>query len=131
MLPLLPLQNWLKGRSESSYPRREEFVVETDEVAHPSANARMHPFTLRFEGRLEDEFAQEYFARTLSQVRSGLVLGIVLYTVFGILDTWVAPEQHQTLWVIRYAIVVPLMGAVLGFTYHHSFKRYREPRSDA
>ena len=87
----------------------------------------MHPLTLRFDGVLEDEFAQEYSARTLSQVRSGLVLGILLYTVFGILDTWIAPAQRESLWLIRYAIVVPLFGAVLWFTYHHSFKRYREP----
>jgi hypothetical protein len=87
----------------------------------------MHPLTLRFEGVLEDEFAQEYSARTLSQVRSGLVLGIILYTVFGILDTWIAPAQRESLWLIRYAIVVPLFGAVLWFTYHHSFTRYREP----
>jgi hypothetical protein len=130
LLPLLPLQNWLKGRSNSWDAQREqdsEFVVRTDEVAHPSADARMHFFTLRFDGKLEDEFADEYFARTLSQVRFGLVLGIVLYTVFGILDTWVAPAQHRMLWVIRYAIVVPLMAAVLGLTYHASFKRYREP----
>ena len=87
----------------------------------------MHPLTLRFAGKLEDEFAEEYSARTLTQVRGALVLGLVLYTVFGILDTWIAPAQRPTLWLIRYAIVGPLLALVIGLTYHPSFKRYREP----
>lgn len=87
----------------------------------------MHPFTLRFAGALEDEFGEEYFRRTLTQVRAAILLGLVLYTVFGILDTWIAPAQREKLWLIRYAIVAPLMAVVTGFTYHPSFKRYREP----
>ena len=37
----------------------------------------MHPLTLKFAGALEDEFAEEYFARTLTQVRAALLLGLV------------------------------------------------------
>jgi hypothetical protein len=87
----------------------------------------MHPLTLRFAGKLEDEFAEEYIARTLTQVRAGLVLGFFLYTVFGILDTWIAPEQRRALWLIRYALVAPLLACTIAFTYNSAFKRYWEP----
>jgi serine/threonine protein kinase len=86
----------------------------------------MHPLTLRFAGKLEDEFTQEYFARTLTQVRGALLLGLILYTVFGILDTWIAPNHRRALWLIRYALVAPALICVIGFTYHSAFNRYRE-----
>src|SRR5688500_1148288 len=80
-----------------------------EEAPRPGPITRMHPLTLRFTGELEDEFADQYFTMTLTQVRFALVLGVVLYTVFGILDTMVAPGQRQTLWLIRYAFVVPAL----------------------
>jgi tRNA A-37 threonylcarbamoyl transferase component Bud32 len=127
--PAYPDAVLLDERSDAGHAQEQPapaLVVRSDERAHASANARMHPLTLRFAGPLEDEFADEYFARTLTQVRAALVLGLALYTVFGILDTWIAPAQRETLWLIRYAIVAPLLLIVIGFTYHSSFKRYRE-----
>jgi len=99
----------------------------SDERPHKRAGARMHPFTLRFEERLEGEFEDEYFTRTLAQVRLALVLGVFLYSVFGILDLWIAPEQRRELWIIRYAIVVPFLVACIAFSFSSAFRRYREP----
>jgi hypothetical protein len=86
----------------------------------------MHPFTLRFAGQLEAEFEKEYAARTLLQVRGALCLGLLLYTVFGVLDIWIAPDNRRALWLIRYAIVGPLLTGVILYTYHSSFERHRE-----
>jgi hypothetical protein len=86
----------------------------------------MHPFTLRFEPALEDAFGDEYFARTLTQVRLALVLAVLLYSVFGILDTWIAPDHRRELWFIRYAVVVPILLLCLAFSYSPQFRRYRE-----
>jgi hypothetical protein len=92
-----------------------------------STDAGMHLLTLRFRAQLEEEFADGYFAHTLGQVRLSLVLGIALYGLFGILDTWIAPTHQRELWIIRYAIVCPLIGVCLAFTYAPAFRRYKEP----
>src|SRR5919201_69595 len=98
-----------------------------DELPHTSAGARMHPFSLRFDEQLEHEFISEYFDRTLGHVRVALVLATFLYTVFGVLDLFIAPKQRVALWIIRFAIAVPTLLACLAFSYARSFKRYREP----
>src|SRR5687768_9204203 len=98
-----------------------------EEAPRPGPITRMHPLTLRFDGELEEEFAEQYFRMTLTQVRVALILGIALYTVFGVLDTLIAPEQQRTLWMIRYAIVVPTWSVLFVFTYRPAFRRYREP----
>ena len=66
------------------------------------------------------------FRATLTQVRSALVLGTLLYSAFGVLDAWIAPAQREWLWLIRYGVVAPLMVFVIAFTYYPSFTRYRE-----
>jgi hypothetical protein len=104
----------------------EIVVAPAGSGSQPGISTRIHPLTLRFDGELEDEFAEHYFRMTLTQVRAALVLGVVLYTLFGILDTMVAPEQRRTLWLIRYAVVSPAMLAILAFTYTPAFRQYRE-----
>lgn len=84
----------------------------------------MHPFTLRFERDLENEFQAEYFARTLTQVRFALVLAFALYTIFGALDLWIAPEQRRALWTIRYVIVAPILAAAFASSFHPVFRRF-------
>lgn len=87
----------------------------------------MHPVTLNFAPGLEREFRMEFQVHTLPVVRLALVLGILLYSLFGILDTLIAPAQRDQLWIIRFAIVVPTMAGTLAFTYARSFHRFREP----
>ena len=97
-----------------------------DERPHASVDTRMHPFTLRFPKALDERFADDYFGRTLAQVRLGLVLAIALYALFGALDTWIAPLQRRELWLIRYALVCPLLAACLAFSYSPAFRPYKD-----
>ena len=91
-----------------------------------SLDARMHPLTLRFPPGLDEQFADEYFANTLAQVRLALALAIGLYAIFGVLDTWIAPMHRRELWLIRYAIECPLLAACLAFSYAPAFRRFKE-----
>jgi hypothetical protein len=97
-----------------------------DERPHASADTRMRPLTLRFEGKLEEEFREEYYARTLTQLRLAFVLAIVLYSVFGILDLLVAPAQRRELWFIRFALAVPILFLCLGLSYTTRFQQVRD-----
>ena len=100
--------------------------MERSEPSSGMSRASMHPFTLQFGLGLEREFLAEYHERTLGVVRLAMVLGILLYSVFGILDTLIAPEQRRALWLIRFAVVVPVLSVTLAFTYHAAFRRHRE-----
>jgi hypothetical protein len=86
----------------------------------------MDPFTLRFHEPLEREFADEYFERTLKEVRTAILLGAFLYTVFGLVDAVVAPDHLRELLIIRFAIVVPLIGGCFAFSYTAAFRRHRD-----
>ncbi|MGH7636220.1 MAG: serine/threonine-protein kinase [Gemmatimonadaceae bacterium] len=101
--------------------------MERSETASRQVETRMHPVTLNFEPGLEREFRVEYHERTLPVVRLALVLGILLYSIFGILDALIAPDQRYDLWLIRFAFVVPAMAGTLAFTWADSFQRFREP----
>lgn len=98
----------------------------SDERPYRSANARMHPLTLRFAPSLEREFEEEYFLRTLGQVRLAFVLAIVLYGIFGVLDLLIAPDHRRSLWTIRFAIVIPVLLVALWLSYRPSFRRWRQ-----
>jgi hypothetical protein len=93
---------------------------------HRDVQEAMHPVTLQFGRTLEVEFQEEYFRRTIMQVRGALLLGLLLYTVFGLLDAWIAREYRHVLWTIRYAIVAPFLILAIALTYHPSFQRYRD-----
>jgi hypothetical protein len=87
----------------------------------------MHLLTLSFRGDLEQEYRDRHVVQTLPAVRAGLVLGFALYAAFGVLDLWVAPAQRTALWIIRYAVVCPILLASLLFTVSPWYARYREP----
>ncbi|MFL5483784.1 MAG: serine/threonine-protein kinase [Gemmatimonadaceae bacterium] len=98
-----------------------------DNAADGDIDVGMHPVTLRFEdGDLEREFQEEYFMRTLTQVRLALVVGAVLYGVYGIVDFWLAPLQRTTIWMIHYLVVAPAAMLALWFSYSRHFKRFRD-----
>jgi diguanylate cyclase (GGDEF)-like protein len=82
-------------------------------------SGRRGPF-MRFSDRLEERFLAYYGERTRSQMRVALVLGAFLYGMFGILDAWIIPNARDLAWVIRYAIVIPMIAVVVLQTYLHS-----------
>jgi hypothetical protein len=119
-------------KADSDLPEVNAGPAATESLALPDpspsggAAARMHPVTLRFPRELEERFADEYFERTLDQVRLGLALAFVMYGLFGVLDTWIAPRHVREIWVIRYAIECPALAACLAFSYAPAFRRYKE-----
>ena len=103
-------------RMDGQEPKSESF---TD-----NPETRMNIFTLAFKGELEKVFREQYYEKTLWQVRIGLLAGLGLYLVFGILDALILPEAKAKLWFIRYVVVCPVIAAVILFSFSRHFKRY-------
>jgi len=81
---------------------------------------------LPFPGELEEAFRDDYYDKSLNQLRIAIVLGTALYALFGILDAVIFPEvKSQTLFV-RLVIVCPLCILALLFSYSRHFKHYMQ-----
>ena len=81
---------------------------------------------LRFSRDLEKPFLDDYFEKSLVVIRISFVLGIALYAVFGVLDVFIAPETKNITWLIRYAIVCPLMVVSFCATWLPVFRKIAE-----
>ncbi|HYW03388.1 MAG TPA: hypothetical protein VFA86_05550, partial [Gammaproteobacteria bacterium] len=75
---------------------------------------------------LEREFRRDYAHRSLRQVRISLVIGGLLYALFGLLDPWVIPDATSEAWLIRYAVVCPIIVGIMVLSFRRSFPRYMQ-----
>ena len=87
----------------------------------------INPFTLSFPAEIEEVFRRQYYKTSLSLVRISLLAGIVLYSLFGILDNELVPEMRNSIWMVRFALVVPSLLAVIVYSYHPGFEKYFQP----
>ena len=92
----------------------------------PQNNFQANWLTLSFPKDIEKAFRDSYFQNSLRQVRIALLLGLLLYSVFGILDAWLVPEAKHRLWLIRYAIFAPYVIAVYLLSFSRHFKKYMQ-----
>lgn len=87
----------------------------------------INPFTLSFPADIEAIFRHEYYKSSLSLVRISLIAGIALYSLFGILDAELVPEMRNSIWLVRFALVVPCLTAVIIYSYYPGFERFFQP----
>ncbi len=81
--------------------------------------------TLRFlDGKLEREFFEDYFERTLRFVRFAIVSATVLYALFAILDISAIPESKEAAWIIRFGIFIPFSIFVLFLTTLRNYRQF-------
>lgn len=95
----------------------------------PASVSAVFPLTrrLRFTGDLEPEFLDYHVEHSLPFARLALVLAVVLYALFGILDVFIVPGAAKWIWVIRYGIFCPVALAVLRMTFTARFKPVMQP----
>lgn len=83
--------------------------------------------TLSFKDKnLEAAFRDDYFEKRVPHLRLDLILGILLYTLFGIHDYWAIPDVKEFAWLIRYGIACPVLVGVLIFSYSRHFRKIME-----
>jgi adenylate cyclase len=89
----------------------------------------LYPYAdkLRFPDEvIETQFRQDYHANTVSTTRLALILGLILYSLFGILDIYAIPFSKDMVWIIRYGIVAPVVIAALIASYVKSLQKYTQ-----
>ena len=88
----------------------------------------LYPYAdkLRFPREIEKIFREEYHANTVSTTGLALVLGLILFSLFGILDIYAVPISRNTVWFIRYVIVAPFIIFALVMTYTATFQKYTQ-----
>ncbi len=57
-------------------------------------------------------------------LRLGLTFGMIIYGVFGYLDLYAMPSNYGNAWIIRYAIILPLLIITYLLSYYQVFYRY-------
>ena len=89
---------------------------------------RLDFLTLRFldDPDTERSFLDDYFRKTVKQMRVAIVTGTMIIASFGILDVWVTPAVKASLWFLRYAIMCPFFLAVLLFSFSSSARRFMQ-----
>lgn len=61
---------------------------------------------------------------SLRQVRVVLILGIFMYSIFGILDLFMLPQTYHFAWIIRYCFMLPVPIFFYYFTYTKKFEKF-------
>ncbi|HSJ85651.1 MAG TPA: adenylate/guanylate cyclase domain-containing protein [Anaerolineales bacterium] len=79
----------------------------------------LYPYAdkLRFPDEIEEKFREDYHVNTVSTTRLALMLGLVLFSLFGILDIYAVPISKDTVWFIRYGIIAPAIMLTLAASY--------------
>lgn len=92
-------------------------------LQHPPS---MHPLTLKFADRsMEESYMNSSFERERVQGRTAIIVGVIVYLLYGLLDHWLVPQHaREIVWGIRLsALTVPFAVFLLSYTY--MFKAYR------
>ncbi len=103
-------------------------TLEKVDVAVPTSMLRvsLHPLTLVFTGSqqsLEQPFKRAFYSNSIEHVRRCKLYAILFFSIFGILDAYVFPEQKFQLWFIRYVLVCPVFLLGLIFSYTDAYRR--------
>ncbi|MDA3819238.1 MAG: response regulator [Candidatus Delongbacteria bacterium] len=64
---------------------------------------------------------------TLKEIRIGLLAGLFIYGLFSIIDPYMSEDHYTLIWVIRFAIVCPLIAISFFLSYTKHFKCYAKP----
>ncbi len=83
---------------------------------------KINPYTLSFDKSFEKDFLEKYFADSLWQFRAALLLLVVMYGVFGLLDNLIVPDYREAFLVIRFGIVIPLLLTVFVLSFFDFFR---------
>jgi len=98
----------------------------TSDQKNSNNHIRVHPVTLAFEdSSTEEKFLNFYFSHHIESMRISMLLGILVWSLFGLIEIWFYPKE--LLWpilAIRYLIVLPVMSTSVLLTYLANPRRH-------
>jgi class 3 adenylate cyclase len=94
---------------------------------HESNDLVRGAIRLRFPSDVETAFRRYHSRNSLVIIRYAILLTILLYGLFALLDVHAAPLSKQAIWFIRFALVIPSLFGVLIFSFHPIFPRILQP----
>jgi PAS domain S-box-containing protein len=95
--------------------------------ASTPSNVSVNFLTLSFPKALEKEFLSDYYLKSIKHVRLAILLAVFFYSLFGILDAWMAPLEKENLWSIRFLLFVPFSLLVLFLSFFRTFEKFIQP----
>lgn len=87
----------------------------------------LNPFTLTFSGDLEEVYRENHYLKSLPQIRLAMILGFLLYSLFGLLDAVLIPEKKHLFWLMRYGIADTALVAVFIFSFSRRYRAFFQP----
>lgn len=86
------------------------------------ARSNQNPVTLAFTNpELERKFLEHLHQWALFRFRGALVLAIILYSIFAVLDSVSVGQLWPRIWIIRFAIVNPVLLLILLLSFKKKF----------
>lgn len=82
------------------------------------------PLSLSFPVETEIAFMEYFFKLTLTRFRPALVLGMLLYGLFGVLDYLWLPEVLGPFLLIRFGIVMPIGFVIYLVSFRDIFRKF-------
>ena len=84
----------------------------------------LNRITLKFNSEeLERQYRQSIVKQSVKVARTAIILGMVLFPIFGILDIWMVPESIRTVWGIRLCVVILLI-VIYVLTFRLVFRKH-------
>ncbi|MCK4956294.1 MAG: HD domain-containing protein [Candidatus Cloacimonetes bacterium] len=86
----------------------------------------LSPISLKFKDHeMEVEYADDYYNKSINQVRISFCLALFLYAFLGLLDVQLMPKFKYLLWVIRFSGMLPIGMLVLVTSFSEKFHEIR------
>lgn len=88
---------------------------------------KLNPITMVFKDEeLENEFKDDFYAKSIDQVRISFFLALLLYAFYAVFDLQLMPDQKELIWLIRFGGILPIGFLVLVTSFDVKFENYRE-----
>ncbi len=82
-------------------------------------------FKMKFSGsETEEEYLKETTPHFLSHRRVSIIIGVIIFLIFGAVDYLLFPRLKGLIWFIRFAVVIPTFLIVFSLSYLEKFKPY-------
>ncbi|MFP4529605.1 MAG: hypothetical protein ACLFQX_13750, partial [Candidatus Kapaibacterium sp.] len=90
-------------------------------------NNLLNRYTLRFNGHMEEKYIDSMRPKFIAQLRIAMIVAIILFGLFGILDIEIVPAGVEAIWFIRYRVYIPVLVAALLLSYTSFFQKHIQP----